>query len=184
MQSLLIIDVQNDYFPGGRQELVGANEALTNVRSALTEFRRRRLPIIHVQHINTRPGATFFLPDTEGVLIHADVTPAEGEDLIVKHAPNSFHQTYLADLIQERGIDGLVVCGMMTQMCVDTTVRAAKDYGIPVTLLHDACATKDLTFNGATVPAAQVQTAYMAALSGLFATVIATADLTVVSPNK
>ncbi len=112
------------------------------------------------------------MPGTEGVEIHPSVSPEPGEPVIVKHYPNGFHETNLYDLIKETGVTELVVAGMMTHMCIDTTVRAAKDYTIPVTLLHDACATRDLDFQGVTVPAAQVQAAYLASLSGMFAKVL------------
>jgi hypothetical protein len=95
--------------------------------------------------------------------------------VVVKHFPNSFFETKLLGLIEKLEVTELVVCGMMTHMCIDTTVRAAKDHRIPVTLLKDACATKDLTFNGQTVPAGQVQAAYLAGLAGMFAQ-LSTAD--------
>ena len=105
------------------------------------------------------------------------VEPLPGEPIVVKHAPNSFFETCLLDQLNQLGVDELVVCGMMTHMCVDTTVRAAKDHKLSVTLLHDACATKDLVFDGVTIPAKQVQGGFMAALQGMFANVIPTAGL-------
>lgn len=172
MQALLVIDVQNDYFPGGRSELVGAVSALEKAKTVLTRFREKKLPVIFVQHINTRPDATFFTPDTFGAEIHTDIKPLSNEPVIVKHAPNSFFQTNLLELLRDKGIRKLVVCGMMTHMCIDTTVRAAKDYGIPVTLLYDACATKNLSIMGKSIPAAEVHDAYMAGLNGMFAEII------------
>jgi nicotinamidase-related amidase len=177
MKALLIIDIQNDYFPGGKAELAGSLEAAKNAATVLRRFRERDLPVIHVQHINIRAGAAFFLPDTDGAQIHSSVRPLDGERLVVKHTPNSFFKTDLLDIIKDLGTTETVVCGMMTHMCVDTTVRAAKDYGLTVTLPHDACATKDLVFRNRTVSAAWVQAAFMAALSGIFADVIATEEL-------
>ena len=176
MQTLLIIDIQNDYFPGGRAELVGPEAALANAECVLRRFRDKNWPIIHVQHINVREGATFFLPGTAGAEIHERLTPRSGEQLVVKNSPNAFYRTDLLDIIRRAPISELVVCGMMTHMCIDTTVRAAKDYELPVTLVSDACATKDLSFEGAAVPAAMVQTAYLAALSGTFARTISAAE--------
>lgn len=172
MQALLIIDIQKDYFPGGKMELVGADAALDNAVTVLQRFRKDGLPVIQVQHVSLREGAPFLVPDTEGVRIHERLDRREGEYLVVKNFPNSFHKTDLYSLIKDKGITELVVCGMMTHMCVDTTVRAAKDYDLPVTLISDACATRDLQFEGLSVPAAQVQAAYMAALAGTFATTI------------
>lgn len=70
----------------------------------------------------------------------------------------------------------LVVCGMMSHMCIDTSVRAARSHGYDITLLHDACATRDLSWNGKTIPAATVHEAFMAALHGAFADVRTTGD--------
>lgn len=169
MRALLIIDVQKDYFQGGNMQLANTEAALAGTEAVLRYFRTQNLPVIHVQHINTRQGATFFLPNTVGAELHEHLTPKENESLVVKHYPNSFYQTNLLDLIKADGITELVVCGMMTHMCIDTTVRAAKDHGLPVTLIGDACATRDLTFGGVSVPAQQVQAAFLAALSGMFA---------------
>lgn len=177
MQALLIIDVQNDYFPGGRSELVGTVNALEKIKIVLTRFRERKLPVLFIQHINTHPSAAFFIPDTLGAEIHSDIVPMPNEPVIVKHAPNSFFQTNLLERLRDKGISELVACGMMTHMCIDTTVRAAKDHGIPVTLLYDACATKDLSIMGTCIPAAEVHDAYMAGLNGMFAEVILTEQL-------
>jgi len=170
--ALLIIDIQNDYFPGGRMELVGSPAASLEAKALLQAFRARGLPVIHVQHLSTRPGATFFLPDTEGVRIHRDVQPVAGETVVTKHFPNAFRETGLADTLRERGIDALVIAGMMSHMCIDTSTRAAADAGFACTLAHDACATRDLAFGGTTIPAAQVHAAFMAAINGAFAKVV------------
>ncbi|HJV36373.1 cysteine hydrolase family protein [Geomonas sp.] len=170
-QALLIIDIQNDYFPGGAMELVGSVEAGRKAAKLLELFRRRSLPVIHVQHLSNRAGATFFIPGTTGVEIHRSVTPQEGETVVVKNYPNSFRETGLLDELRRLKIDQLVIVGMMTHMCIDTTTRAAADLGFQCTLAHDACATRALSFGGATVPAEQVHMAFIAALNGLFAKV-------------
>jgi nicotinamidase-related amidase len=167
--ALLIIDIQNDYFPGGAMELAGSTEAGELAGKLLDAFRGKSLPVIHVQHISTRPGASFFVPGTRGVEIHPCVAPRDGEMLVRKNFPNSFRDTPLLQHLRDKGITRLVIAGMMTQMCIDTTVRAAADLGFDCTLAHDACATRDLSFGGVTVPAASVQAAFLAALNGLFA---------------
>lgn len=176
-QALLLIDIQNDYFPGGAMELVGATEAAQQAARLLDHFRRRQMPIIHIQHLSTRPGATFFLPGTPGAEIHPLVAPGPDEAVFTKHYPNSFRDTRLLPHLQEAGIDHLVISGMMTHMCVDTTVRAAFDLGFTCTLAHDACATRDLVFGDHRLSAAEVQVAYLAALNGLFAQVLPTAAI-------
>ena len=175
--ALLLIDIQNDYFPGGAMELVGSSTAAAQAGKLLQAFRQKALPVIHVQHISTRPGATFFLPKTVGVQIHKSVYPNNGEMVFHKHYPNSFRETHLLEYLRENQISQLVIAGMMTHMCIDTTTRAATDLGFQCVLAHDACATRALSFNGATVSAESVQTAFLAALNGLFAKVLSVMEI-------
>ena len=169
--ALLLVDIQNDYFPRGAMEVVGAEAAGTQAAKLLALFREQGRPVIHVQHIAKRAGATFFLPGTPGAEIHAAVRPADGEPVFQKHFPNSFRETALLDHLHQGKISSLVVAGMMTHMCIDTTTRAAADLGFQCSLAHDACATRALAFNGVQVPAESVQAAYLAGLNGLFAKV-------------
>jgi nicotinamidase-related amidase len=175
--ALVLIDLQNDYFRGGAMELVGAEAAVDQAATLLQAFRQRGLPVFHVQHIANRAGASFFLPGTTGAEIHASITPATGEALVVKHFPNSFRETPLHDLLRSVNASELVIAGMMTHMCVDTTVRAAADLGFQCLLAGDACATRNLRFSGEDVEARDVQLAYLAALNGTFATVKSALEL-------
>jgi len=175
--ALLIIDIQNDYFPAGKMELAGSIEASAATARLLAAFRKQSWPVFHVQHINTRPGATFFLPGTPGADIHAGVAPLAGEPVIVKHYPSSFRDTALLEQLHGAGVETLLICGMMSHMCVDTTVRAAFDLGFSCIVAHDACATRDLAFNGLTVPAGQVHASYMAALGAVFAQVVSADEI-------
>jgi nicotinamidase-related amidase len=174
--ALLLIDIQNDYFPGGKMELEGSFEASQKAGKILAGFREKQLPLVHMQHLATRPGATFFVPDTEGVKIHENVAPLPGEVVIQKNFPNGFRNTPLLDFLKEKQVDEVVVCGMMTHMCVDATTRAAFDYGFACTVIHDACATRALTFGQQTVPAAQVHAAFLAALGFVYARVLSAAE--------
>lgn len=175
--ALLIIDIQNDYFPGGKMELEGSLEASLRAGEILARFREKGLPVIYIQHFAARPGATFFLPGTEGVKIHPNVAPLPGEAVFQKNFPNSFRNTPLLDHLRERQADKIVVCGMMTHMCVDASVRAAFDYGLEVTVVHDACATRTLAFGDQTIPAAQVHGAFLAALGFIYARVVSAGEL-------
>jgi nicotinamidase-related amidase len=176
-QALLIIDIQNDYFPGGAMELVESPAAGTQAGKLLHAFRQKARPVIHIQHVSTRPGATFFLPNTPGVQIHESVAPKAGETVFQKNYPNAFRETPLLEHLHKNQITQLVIAGMMTQMCIDTTTRAAADLGFQCLLAHDACATKSLSFGGATVPVESVQTAFLAALNGLFARVLSVEEI-------
>src|SRR5688572_881697 len=175
--ALLIIDIQNDYFPGGAMELEGADAAGAKAGSALENFRKRGDPVIHVRHLSVRPGSTFFIPGTRGAEIHSLVAPQGNETVLDKNFPNSFRNTELKAILEKNGIKNLVVAGMMTHMCVDATVRHAADLGFKITLLGDACATRAQSYAGEKVPARQVHAAFLAALNGFYAKVVDTHEL-------
>jgi nicotinamidase-related amidase len=171
-RALIIVDIQNDYFPGGKMELVGIENAANNARHALELFRARNLPIFHIQHLSNRANATFFLPETDGVEIHECVTPQMGEHIIKKHFPNSFRETSLKEQLQRLNVEEIIICGAMTHMCIDTTVRAAFDLGFRCLVVSDACATKNMEYGGVAIEAPKVHAAFMAALSSPFAQVL------------
>ncbi|HWQ66293.1 MAG TPA: cysteine hydrolase family protein [Methanospirillum sp.] len=174
---LLLIDIQNDYFPGGTFELAHADKAGACAQILLQEARKRGFPVIHIQHQSIQPNATFFLPGTPGADIHHCVCPKPGEVIVQKNLPNSFRGTNLQDLLTRQGVEHLIICGMMTHMCVDSTVRAAFDLGYQCILAADACATRDLVWAGETIPADQVQGSFLAALSAVFTEVSSTNDI-------
>lgn len=169
--ALVLIDIQNDYFPGGRFELFRPAEAEKRARQALDFFREKAHPIFHVQHVSLYAGASFFLPDTPGVAFREAVAPRPGERVVVKHTPDAFFETDLAAALEEAAIQKLIVCGMMSHMCIDTSVRSAKRLGYEVVVLEDTCTTRDLIWDGETIPASTVHRTFMAALNGAFATV-------------
>lgn len=175
-KALLIIDVQNDYFADGAYPLFNAGMAAENIRDVLGRFRAEGDLVIFIKHINLKEGAAFFKPETPGIEIYKAIEPIEGEKVIIKHIPNSFRDTELHQYLQSQNVEELVITGMMTQHCVDTTVRAAYDLGYSNILLHDCCATRDLAFNGETIAANIVQSVFMAALSRGFAEVMSSAE--------
>jgi len=175
--ALVIIDIQNDYFPGGAMELEGADAAGDKAGAMLRRFRERGEAVIHVRHTSVRPGSTFFLPGTRGAEIHESVRPQAGETVIEKNFPNSFRNTPLREKLEGLGVKNLVVAGMMTHMCVDASVRHAADLGYRITLLGDACATRAQSYGGEKVPARQVHAAFLAALNGFYAKVVNTHEL-------
>jgi nicotinamidase-related amidase len=175
-RAVLVIDLQNEYFPSGKLPLVGIEAATANAARVIADARAKGVPGIHVRHEAARPDAPVFTPGTPNVQIHASVAPVEGEALIVKHFPNSFRETPLQALLEEGGVRELTIVGAMSHMCIDAGTRAAADLGYAVTVVHDACATRDLVFGEQTVPAAQVHAAFMSAL-GSYATLSTTEAL-------
>ncbi|MBJ2266184.1 cysteine hydrolase [Pseudomonas sp. MF6772] len=171
-QALILIDIQNDYFPQGKWPLAGVEAAADKAQQVLHAFRQAGDAVIHVRHEFTSADAPFFTPGSEGAHIHAKVQNENDEPVVLKHFVNAFRQTNLRELLEQHSITDLVVVGSMSHMCIDAVVRAAADYGYNVTVIHDACATRDQEFNGKTVPAAQVHDAYMASLAFAYASVV------------
>lgn len=170
--ALVLVDIQKDYFDGGRWTLHKMDQASDNAASILAHARETGDMIIHVRHEIPSETAPFFRPGSEGAEIHPKVAPIKGEEVILKHKPNSFLNTGLHDTLSSHGISNLVLVGAMSQMCIDATARAAADLGYKVTVIHDACAARDAQFDGVPVPAAQVHAAFMSGLSGTYATVV------------
>lgn len=169
--ALILVDIQNDYFSGGKMPLHETEKAAKNARVILDYFRENHLPLFHIQHIFKDKQAPFFAPGTEGVHIHQSVAPLENETVIEKHFPNSFLHTSLEAELKSAGIEHVIVVGMMSHMCIDATTRAAVDLGFSCTVIEDACTCPDLTFNNKNIEAENVHYAFMAALESLYATI-------------
>lgn len=170
-RAIIVVDLQNEYLPTGKLPLVGIESALKNAARVIAAARDNGELLIHVRHEFAQPGASVFVPGSDGVQIIPAVAPAEGETVILKNHPNSFRDTNLKQMLDDQGVEALVVIGAMSHMCIEATSRAAADFGYPVTVVNDACATMDLEFEGTQVPAAQVHAAAMAALAFAYATI-------------
>ncbi|MCY7262427.1 cysteine hydrolase family protein [Pseudomonas protegens] len=175
-QALIVIDIQNDYFAHGKWPLVGVDAAADNAARLIQAFRQKAQAVVHIRHEFTSDSAPFFTPGSEGAHLHPKVLNRANEPVVLKHFVNSFRETELQAILQQQGIDELVIVGNMSHMCVEGTARAAADLGYPVKVIHDACATLDLEFNGQRVPAAQVQSAVMSALAFAYADVLSTEE--------
>ncbi|AXK54095.1 MULTISPECIES: cysteine hydrolase family protein [Pseudomonas] len=175
-QALIVIDIQNDYFAHGKWPLVGVDAAADNAARLIQAFRQKAQAVVHIRHEFTSDSAPFFTPGSEGAHLHPKVLNRADEPVVLKHFVNSFRETELQAILQQQGIDELVIVGNMSHMCVEGTARAAADLGYPVKVIHDACATLDLEFNGQRVAAAQVQSAVMSALAFAYADVLSTEE--------
>lgn len=174
-RAVVVVDIQNEYFAGGKMPLVGIERAAANAARVIAHARARGDLVINVRH--ETPNGPVFVTGSEGSKIHALVAPADGEPVVVKNFPNSFRDTDLKSLIDGHGVDEVVVIGAMSHMCVDATTRAAHDLGYKTTTVHDACATLDLEFADVSIPAAQVHATIMAALAFAYGSVVSTDEL-------
>lgn len=170
--ALILVDIQNDYFPGGPMELVGMVGASAKARDLLRLFRKNRWTTVHVQHVSTNERSTFFLAHTHGAEIHEMVQPIQGELVVQKHFPNSFRKTLLNSELAKARIERIVICGAMSHMCIDATTRAGADLGFECMVIHDACSTRDLRFGGKIIRAHDVHGSFMAALDSAYAKVL------------
>jgi nicotinamidase-related amidase len=162
--ALLVIDIQKDYFPGGKYPLVNPLEAAQKAYMILQCFRENGADHVHIQHISLEPDATFFISGDRGTDIHDSAAHFDGEPIVYKHEPTAFLNTNLLELLRSWEIERVVITGMMTHMCVDATARAASDLGFQVIVAEDACATRDLKYGDTTIPAELVHKAFLAAL--------------------
>jgi nicotinamidase-related amidase len=162
--ALLVIDIQKDYFPGGKFPLVDPLPAAKKAYMLLQCFREHGGHHVHIQHIALNPNAPFFVRGTTGSDIHDSAAHFVGEPIVYKHYPNSFRETDLLEILQGWKIERLIITGMMTHMCVDATARAAADLGFQIIVAEDACATCDLTYGDTVIPADHVHKAFLASL--------------------
>lgn len=151
--ALLIIDIQDFYFPGGKSALVEPALAAINAARLLERFRKEKMLVIHVRH-NSESGGK----------INDIVKPLPDEKVISKSTVNCFVGTDLLSFLKSNSTDTLVICGMQTHMCVEAATRAASDLGFKCILIHDACATKDLTFGNKVIKAEDVHFSTLATL--------------------
>ena len=169
--ALVLIDIQNDYFEKGCWPVDKMDQVSKNAARLLDHARSKGLEILHIRHEIPSDSAPFFRPGTPGADIHTSVAPSPDESVILKHRPNSFHNTSLHDKLEARGVKNLIICGAMSQMCIDATARAAADLGYQVTVIEDACGAKEQHFKGLAVPADLVHAAFMAPLAMSYARV-------------
>ncbi len=143
--ALIIIDIQEFYYPGGFSELYQPEAAGKNAQKVLHQFRKNNDLVVHIRH-NAKEGAD----------IHKDVAPLSGEKVISKNQVNSFRDTDLLEYLQKHKITDLVLVGMQTHMCLEAATRAGADFGFRCTVIEDACTTKDLKFGDHIIKAMDV----------------------------
>ncbi|KAH3680883.1 hypothetical protein WICMUC_000026 [Wickerhamomyces mucosus] len=174
-KALIIIDLQNDYFPGGKFTLVNIKEASENAAKVLKYARENGIKVIHVRHESLKSNAPLFEKGTSGTIINSVVQPLESEVVITKNHPNSFLGTNLSDELGD--IKDLIIVGAMTNICIQGTTRHASEIGYNVTVVSDAVTTRDFEFDGVVVPAKYVHASTLATLAFGYASIVKTEDI-------
>ncbi|KAB0509901.1 MULTISPECIES: cysteine hydrolase family protein [Pseudomonas] len=172
--ALIVVDIQNDYFSGGKWELNATDAAADNAARVIGAARERGDLVIHIRHETLAPNAPFFVPGSDGAQLHENVRNLGDELVIVKHFMNPYRETQLLEVLEHNEIERVTVVGNMSHMCIDAVTRASDDFGFETTVIHDACTTHDLEFNNVKVPALLVHAAFMAALKFGYAEVLST----------
>ena len=135
--ALLIIDAQNEMFDQSNP-VYQSEQLLENLQSLIKKARSAYVPVIYVQHND--PG---LVKGTDFWKIHQSITPEEGDVVVQKWTPDSFHETELLESLKNKGVQNLVIAGNQTEYCVDATTRSASKLGFDVTLAKDAHGTWD-----------------------------------------
>ena len=162
--ALVVVDIQNDYFPGGKMPLPDMEAITARSVKVLSRFREKQLPVIHVQHIFQTDEAPFFTPDGKGKDIHPDVLPLDGEAHHVKSGLNAFVDTTLEDTLVKLGVRKLVFVGAMAHMCVEAAATTSSNKGYETVVLADCVTSPEVGYQGCEVSSEGVHAAAMAAL--------------------
>lgn len=168
--ALILIDIQNFYFPGGNSELLNPEVASKHAAKILADFRNMNILVVHIRH-NVESGGD----------IHESVKPVDGEKVISKDEVNAFNGTSLKSYLDENNIEQVVLVGMQTHMCLEGTTRAAYDLGYECIVIGDACATKDLEYEDRVIKAAEVHYSTLKTLQS-YASVVSTKEF--LKPQK
>lgn len=159
--ALLIVDIQMFYFPGGFSELVNPEQTSLQAAKLLKHFRETNQTVVHIKHKQEKQED-----------IHPNVAPKDGEKVITKHFVNSFRETDLLDYLKSKNIKNVVICGMMTNMCVQAVSRASADFGFNVTVISDACTTKDYQVGNEKITARDMHWGALASINNYYGKVL------------
>lgn len=168
--ALIMVDCQNTYRRGVMQ-LTNVEPAILEAQKLLTMARDLKVPIIHIQH-DAGVGTPYDITADIGA-ISAEVTPKNGEAVVIKNYPNAFWHTNLEAQLKALGIENIVLAGFMTHVCINSTARGAFNLGFKPTVVASACATRSLIGpQGKVIDAQTMHDSALAAVNDLFAVVV------------
>lgn len=174
--ALILVDIQqglDDPWYGVRNN----PDAEMNAARLLTLWRNHGWPVVHIQHHSTNPESPLF-PGKPGVPHKPEVAPLPHEPVMTKQVNSGFIGTHLEQWLREQGIEEVVIAGLTTNHCVETTTRMAGNLGFNATLAHDACAAHDLAgLDGTHYSGEQVHAMSLANIASEFAVVLSTDEI-------
>ncbi len=160
-RALLVIDVQNEYFPGGALPISHPQNHLQNILETMDAAASNALTTVVIRHHQPDPNSPIFRKDSEQWDLHPEVASRPHDLLLDKQLPGSFTNTRLEEFLRRRGIDTVTIAGYMTQVCCDTTAREAFHRGFKVEFLSDATGTLDVENSAGKASAEQLQNAIL-----------------------
>ncbi|HJV83266.1 cysteine hydrolase family protein [Noviherbaspirillum sp.] len=182
--ALIVIDFQLEYFDGGQLFIPDGASAMAYARRLIDFADAHGMPVFHVQHLGPA-GGPLFAKDGDTVAFHPEMTPGPRHVVVQKTTASSFASTDLHAQLQAHGIRTLVICGLMTHMCVSTTARDARPLGYQVLVPGDACATRDIdAWDGGVVDHATLHRVALTEVSDSFAEVLPTAAITALTVQE
>ncbi|WP_194726205.1 cysteine hydrolase family protein [Noviherbaspirillum malthae] len=175
--ALIVIDFQQEYFEGGKLPIPDGRSALDKARELVAFADRSGIRVFHVQHVGAS-GGPLFAADGASSAFHQDILPQPHHEQVRKTTASSFASTDLHARLQGQGIKTLIICGLMTHMCVSTTARDARPLGYQVIVAADASATRDIdAWDGGVVGHAELHRAALTEISDSFGEILRTADI-------
>jgi nicotinamidase-related amidase len=157
--ALVVVDVQQGMFMPPTPAFQG-EAVVERITGLLARARAQKLPVIHIQH-DGGPGDVL-AHGSQGWQPHGGVAPAPGEPIVEKRYCSAFQETDLGSRLAAAGIERIIVAGLQTEFCIDTTCRAAMALGLKVVLVSDA----HTTFDTPDLSAAQIIAHHNRTLSG------------------
>jgi nicotinamidase-related amidase len=164
-EALIVIDVQNGMFSDPDNPVFRGDHLISVIKRLIRYFRNQKIPIIYIQH-NGASGSPLE-KSSDGWKIRQEIKPKNSDIVIQKNTPNSFLDTDLKSILNELKAQDLIICGLQSELCIDTTCRQAKAFGYNVTLVKDAHS----TFNTELLPAEKIWAHHNSVLGDWFVTV-------------
>jgi nicotinamidase-related amidase len=163
---LLIIDVQEEMFSDTQNPLYKSDELLSKVKFLIEKAHALKIPVIYIQHTDNDDGPMGM--GKPGWKIHHSISPFKYDTVILKYTPDSFHNTELHDVLSARKISKIVIAGLQTEFCIDTTCRRAFSLGYDTALVKDAHS----TYDSKTLSAEQIIEHHNQIIGGWFARLV------------
>ncbi|KAI8890291.1 Isochorismatase hydrolase [Backusella circina FSU 941] len=172
-EALIIVDVQNDYFPNGKFPTWQPEETAEQIKILINKFRNENKEVIYVIHHSTdeqRKTLDFFEPGSWGAEIHDSVKPLPSEKVFIKEYSDSFVGTDLTEYLKSKSIDTTIVVGMMIHNCVNATAYSSTDLGFKTIVVDEAVNTMDLKYNeNEVIPAEVLKKSFLAGIQFAYA---------------